>query len=301
MIYINIGFPKTSTTNLQSNFYPKLQGIEYFGRKHIGKNIRLFLDLNNFVENREKYSKEQYLKLISEFKEYCSDKNILVSNENWVVPYQVNNNTLKLEIVPYSIKLKNLIQFLNDTQIKYQIFFIKRDLEQSIQSLFVTLSERIEKLFGERYLDFNYFLEQINDRSENYRDLILLIDVYNLKKIQEIIPEDKITVFDYEDLKNNREKFVKDLSAYLKIKPNYHLIQELDIKTRISKKQDGKYFVEKKTILSKYILFIFPRCLIKYFQGFLKYGFIKRLFVSNKTIGEKEINLLNKIIKDHYF
>jgi len=73
MIIINLGFPKTSTTNLQINFYPYLNDINYFG-KHYKNNSKLFIDLNNFIENRKGFSNSELNNLIQNLKNYCNKK-----------------------------------------------------------------------------------------------------------------------------------------------------------------------------------------------------------------------------------
>ena len=70
MIYINLGFPKTSTTNLQRNFYPYLKGINYLGRIFSNKDKDIFYYINLFIENRKVFSDQEYSILISDFKKY---------------------------------------------------------------------------------------------------------------------------------------------------------------------------------------------------------------------------------------
>ena len=114
MIYINIGFPKTSSTNLQSNLYPILPGLRYLGRNyHIKKDKFnsidgvIFQELNNFVENRKKFSNEDYIRLIQDFKKNYSNEKILISNEILALnSLSKNNITNKMEIVSQFVKLK---------------------------------------------------------------------------------------------------------------------------------------------------------------------------------------------------
>ena len=52
-LFINFGLPKTSSTNLQSNFYPFIKNINYLGRVQgsgLQNNPILFKELNLFVE-----------------------------------------------------------------------------------------------------------------------------------------------------------------------------------------------------------------------------------------------------------
>ena len=144
------------------------------------------------------------------------------------------------------------------TSIKILKFFIvKRDYNRSIKSLFSTLSFRIGEIFGEEYLDFNFFIDQIRKKEDNYENLVLLVDVFNLKKIKEIIPPEKITIFNYRDILNNEKKFLGDLLNYLDIKNNVDLLNLLKINTRKSRMIDSNYVFYKKRKIFKVILKVY--------------------------------------------
>ncbi len=307
MIYINIGFPKTSSTNLQSNLYPILPGLRYLGRNyHIKKNKFnsidgvIFQELNNFVENRKKFSNEDYIRLIQDFKKNYSNEKILISNETWVIPYQKNNITNKMEIVSQFVKLKNLIKFLNDIDQDFKFFIVKRDYNRSIKSLFSTLSFRIGEIFGEEYLDFNFFIDQIRKKEDNYENLVLLVDVFNLKKIKEIIPPEKITIFNYRDILNNEKKFLGDLLNYLDIKNNVDLLNLLKINTRKSRMIDSNYVFYKKRKYLKLFLKFIPKNLKNLINNILPKPLYRFLFLQKTVIILDNEDKLNSIIKDLY-
>ena len=52
MIYINLGFPKTSSTNLQANFYPNIKNVNYIGRYIDKPNNEVFTKLIHYIEKR---------------------------------------------------------------------------------------------------------------------------------------------------------------------------------------------------------------------------------------------------------
>tara|TARA_Y100000817_G_scaffold297948_1_gene274697 strand:+ start:912 stop:1136 length:225 start_codon:yes stop_codon:yes gene_type:complete len=55
-LFINFGLPKTSSTNLQTNFYPFIKNVNYLGRMQgagLDGNPFLFKELNLFVEGGE--------------------------------------------------------------------------------------------------------------------------------------------------------------------------------------------------------------------------------------------------------
>lgn len=288
MIYINLGFPKTASTNLQANIYPNINDINYLGKNHKEKNLKLFNELNDFIENRRNFSNTDLESLIQNFKKYYYDnKKILISQETWIVSYQKNNLTSKMEIVNQEVKLKNLIFMLDKINIPYKFFFIQRDLKTSIRSHFVTLHDRIRLLFGEKFLSFDYFLDHINKKKSGYKDLLLLFDTYNLKKITKIIPKDKIQLFNYENILNNKEKFIYDLSNYLEIKINNNLINKLSIYTRVTQRnKENIYQFQKKNKLFDLLKTLMPKFLINKFKFLLEIKFIKFFLFKNIKVKE---------------
>ena len=64
-LYINLGFPKTSTTNLQKNFYPYLTGVNFLGKRsetdksYPKNNDLIFWNLSDYVENRFLFDKKK--------------------------------------------------------------------------------------------------------------------------------------------------------------------------------------------------------------------------------------------------
>ena len=116
MIYINLGFPKTSSTNIQKNFYPYIKGLNYIGRYYHKPNTRIFDQLNSYIENREEFTKNEFDNLNKSFCEILNKNNInLLSSENWVIPYQKNNFKNKIEIVSQFEKLERLKIFMDKT------------------------------------------------------------------------------------------------------------------------------------------------------------------------------------------
>ena len=114
MLFIHLGLPKTSSTNLQKNFFPNLKNIEYVGRNYTKENSKFFNELTTYIEFREKFNKKRLEKLKRIILIKCKNKKTLLSNENWIVPYQKNNKTNKIEIISQFRKLKRLKDLLDD-------------------------------------------------------------------------------------------------------------------------------------------------------------------------------------------
>lgn len=294
MLIINLGFPKTSTTNLQKNFYPKLKKINYLGRRY-DKESKLFKDLNAFVEKRKKFSKKEYKNLYKSLNKIIKNKRILISNENWITPFQKNYYTNKFEIVSQYEKLKNLNMLLKDAKINYKIFLIKRNKFESFQSIFVTLNKRIGEIFGEEYRSIDYYLYQLKKKNENYNNLKLIFDIYSISKIKKIFPKNKITIFNYKLITNNPMKFIKELSSYLGIRAQFNLISELKLQVNVTRKHNEKYFTLQKNFFGKFLKFIIPFFILKKFNFLLKYDLINRMVFKKQIFKKNKIK--NKLKK----
>ena len=301
MIIINLGFPKTSSTNLQTHFYPNLKNIKYFGRNYKEKDLKLFNELNDFIENRRKFLNSDLNNLIRNFKSYCKKhKKVLISHERWAMPFHKNLLTQRYEIVHQEIKLNNLLFILNKTNIPYKFFFIQRDLNDSITSLFVTHQDSILYLFGEKFLSFEFFLDYIDKKKINYKNLLSLLETYSLKKITKIIPKNKICLFNYEDLLNNKERFINDLSNYLEIDINYNLINKLSIYTNTSSRnKKGEYQIQSRNKLFNLLKFLIPNFLMVKLRFLLKNQFVRILIFKNIKV-KKDNNVLKKIINEYF-
>ena len=71
--------------------------------------------------------------------------------------------------------LKNLNKFFKDLNLDYKYFIVVRNRIDLTKSLFVTLQERIEKLFGSECLDFNYFVSKFLKKDSDYEKMKLFL------------------------------------------------------------------------------------------------------------------------------
>ena len=211
MIYINLGFPKTSSTNLQKNFYPNIQNINYIGRYYHKPNFKIYTELNNYIEKRVNFDQKKLIDLKENFKQICKNKINIISDERWLFPYRKIdvtkdigiNATKNIGIVSQFEKLDRLNKFFNDLNLDYKYFLIVRDKVASTKSLFATFSPYIGKLFGSECLDFNYFVSKFLNKDSDYEKIKLFFEVYNLKKIKQIISGQDLTLFEYDKIKDN--------------------------------------------------------------------------------------------------
>ena len=103
------------------------------------------------------FDQKRLTNLKKDFRKICTDKINMISYEGFVIPYKKNNITNNFEIISQFDMLKNLNKFFKDLNLDYKYFIVVRNRIDLTKSLFVTLQERIEKLFGSECLDLQLF------------------------------------------------------------------------------------------------------------------------------------------------
>ncbi len=301
MIYVNLGFPKTGSTMLQKNIYPFLKGISYLGKTwRRSENLSLFIEIDNFVQNKKEFSDSDLSRLINSFKEYCKyHEKILISQEEWLLPFTQNYLNNEISLVTQETKLRKLIFLLEKSNVPYKFFLIKRDLETMIKSSHATLHNTISKCWGENFVNFEYFLNYINSKKKNYKSLLSLMYTFNFKEITKIIPTNKITLFDYNQIKNNKKKFMNDLSNYLGLPINNDLEEKLAFQVRTTPTKNKLYKFEHKNFLFKTIKLIIPQNLLNKVKFMTKFKFVKFLFFKKILVNDRK-NILDEVIKEHF-
>ena len=280
MIFINLGLPKTSSTNLQQNFYPNIDQLNYLGKFYTKENSKQFKILSDFIEGKKTLDDNAYINLLNDFKkEIDKKKNILISEESWVVPYHKDIKTNKGYIVPQHEKLKRLKQFMQDLNAEPIYFIIKRNYIESLKSLFITLNEKICKIFGDDCGNFETFVKKYLNKDKDYEQIKLFFYVYDLKFLKGVF-SGKLHIFDYDDIVNDKDKFLKDLSNMFNFKIDRSLVSNLNIITRKTKVQDSEYY-----IIHEYEI-------LKFFKKIIPYSFHNKL-TSIKLI-KKITSLLRK-------
>ncbi len=282
MIYINLGFPKTSSTNLQKNFYPYIKNINYIGRYIEKPNSEVFAELVRYIGKYENFDQKRLTNLKENFKQICNNKINMISYEGFVVPYKKNNKTKNIEIVPQFEMLKNLNKFFKDLNLDYKFFIVVRNRIDSTKSLFVTLQERIEKLFGSECLDFNYFVSKFLNKDSDHEKIKLFFEVFSLKKIKQTLLNQDITLFEYDKIKENPKEFIKDFSSYLGVKIDENLIDNITTKTRVTQKEHGSYVLHQPKESFKILKRIVP-------------NFLKKRIVAFKIFKSLKLLLLRKV------
>ena len=299
-IFINLGLQKTSSTNLRKNFYPKIKEVFYLGRKYYEQK-ELFNKLNDYVEFRnENIVNDNYINgLKEEFIFFCenSERNILISNENWMMPYQKNNTSGKHEVITQWSKLDRLNKFMRGLDIEIKYFLIYRNPVEAIPSLYATIHHLITDIFGDKYRDFNFLLKKILKQDHQFNEIKLFFDVYNLSKIKEILSPNPVKIIDYKLIGENPKEFLNEISDFFNIKVNTFLVNNIGTRTRVSKKDGKNHVVDDRSDIYFFIKKIIPKFLIKILKRnqFL-INFLKKFDIDKKV--EIDENLLVKVLQD---
>lgn len=299
-VFINIGLPKTSSTNMQMNFYPYIKNVNYLGRKqgHGLDNTELFKEFNIYIEGGELaiFSKERLEKLKINFKKNLTKEINLISMENWAFPYQRNNQTNKIETVSQFEKFDRLNKFSKDIEADFNFFIIHRKPIDGIVSLFMTAQNRIEKIYGHEYLEFKKFLDKYEKKDNDYKKIKLFFDVYNLDKIKKAFFSSKLKIFKYEDINTNPKKFIEDFFKYLEIDTDLSLIENITRKTGVSPRKNGLYFVKKPNLLFILLKKLIPQLIKKRFEFLISFPFLNKILTNEVSISEEDKIRLKKLL-----
>ena len=300
-IFINLGLPKTSCTNLQTNFYPNIKEINYLGRWRSIKKTGLFAKLNDYVEFRnENIVNDNYINALKEeFILFCknSERNILISCEAWTIPYQKNHLSGKNEIISQWKKLDRLNKLMKGLDIEIKYFLIYRNPVEAIPSLYATIHHMITDIYGRKYGNFNFLLKKILKQDHKFNEIKLFFDVYNLPKIKEILSPNPVKIIDYKLIGENPKEFLNEISDFFNIKVNTFLVNNIGIRTRVSKRDGKNYVVGDRPDIYFFIKKIIPKFLIKILKRnqFL-INFLKKFNIDKKM--EIDENLLVKVLQD---
>jgi len=300
-IFINLGLPKTSSTNLQQNFYPNIKEVNYLGRHYPAKETGLFKKLDDYIENTNKnLFNDNYINdLKEEFTSFCkkSEKSILMSCETWMVPFQRIDASRKYKLVSQWTKLNKLSKFMKDLDIEIKYFLIYRNPIEAVPSFYASAYRVITNLFGRKYGDFNFVLKKILEEGHKTNEIKLFLDVYNLQKIKEMLSPKPLKVIDYKLINESPKEFLNEISDFFNVETNNSLVNNISIKIRVTQKDGNALLVGDRPNIYFYLKKIIPKFLIKILKknqfliNFLKkFNIIKRI--------EIDKNLLAKVLKN---
>ena len=103
---------------------------------------------------------------------------------------------------------------MQDLNVEPIYFIIKRNYIESLKSLFITLNEKICKIFGHDCGNFETFVKKYLNKDKDYEQIKLFFYVYDLKFLKEIF-SGKLHIFDYDDIVKDKDKFLKSFLNFL--------------------------------------------------------------------------------------
>lgn len=195
-IFIHPGFGRSATTYLQ-NIFEKHEEIQSIGRPYANKQKNLevieFLKDTNII-NQKKLN----LNFIQ------NKKTIILSDEN------LGNRIFRNQ---------QMILKLKHTFSNAKIFFTIRNQYKIIQSVYSSVGrilKNVPKSFSGKTIDFDewfeFSLENLDESFIGYSDFYTTIKIF-----EKVFKKKNIKVFLYEDLIENNDLFLNNLSNYLKI------------------------------------------------------------------------------------
>jgi len=215
-IFIHIGYPKTATTTLQNYMFPNHCGLVYL--REDSKNLPFFHDMvfsrENYVKNNiEYYKKELGNRLKNDRTKYIYSEESLTS---FGMYFRFNPSPYVWTIEPNSIARKLKIIFKDSGVFeKQKIIITIREQKSIIKSMYAQVYNMVFK----RFRQTNTFEKFLKYSFENKDQFILDTIDYDsvIKTYEELFGKENICVLVYEDLKQNKNSFVKKLTDFMGI------------------------------------------------------------------------------------
>jgi len=222
-----------------------------------------------------------------------SNKCNILSNENFLQRFFYR----KMEYDFFKGFLR-LITLFNKTNIDLNFFLLIRNHSDIIPSFYYQnlINIKLEEVSLTANEIIKYFRTGMNNNTETSK---ILFDNFNYGKLYNYLSShlkpNKIKFFLYEDLQNNKERFLHDLSNYL----------EIGISETIKLLYDSKENVTADKLYYKGLCYLIYRNLKQpkhLFNNFFRKlnSFVKFLSVEGKNKGYKNIKKNSQLIKKYY-
>lgn len=201
MIYIHVGFPKTATTFLQKKIFRKLPGFLYLGREYSpGEKMWIDPEFKHLIWSlcrieEVNFDADYYRKVFLPFFENAEseDKQLLISDEKL---------TLSTICASRRVIAERLRRLFYDKDVKI-IFTIRNQIDASISLYIYTNAIVPFPLWVKNKL------KEENFASPNPLHTFLYYEV--IKVYEELFGKENIRILLHEDLKKNKELFIKQL------------------------------------------------------------------------------------------
>ena len=325
-IYIHIGYPRTGTTTLRECLFPihselidiSIDMMNYFFQ---GQNYDYIHNNNIIIASRENAFKrdiEIHKKNLLQILENKNDKNKYIYSEDILITSSmISINTPKpfvYSVEPNSIARKLKFLFL-DTKIfnKIKIIITIRRQDELLKSFYAELYWLFKSIRETNTFDKFFKYALIENKDNFIADSLFYYDI--IKNYENLFGKENIKIFVFEELKFEKEFFLKKLSAFMDIDCKETLDVIGNNKKNLRSSIDGEYilkinlideflnfirkFYKKKSIFNEFPIIYKFRKHIKNFTNF-KTGIIKDLTQEQKKIIFELYSTSNKLLSDSY-
>jgi len=277
--FVHIGFPKSASTFLQKRIFSKNDHINYI------KDPKFY----EYLYAKKKVSKKIRKKFINNFikKKFSISKINIVSAEIFVMPNDCLFTHPKDNDWKRILQNKEVMQNLKSLPIDYEIIMIIRNQRSWLISWY---QERVKRLETK---SFKSWLE-----SNEIKNTLKVIDFYETIKLwKKFFIKRKISIIPFELLKNDSDKFIKEMSKILGVEININ--DKSSVKSGMSKR--AIIFKRKINILGGILVTFFgKRSLIYLYFSMINKKIIGLDFLLSKIFKGKVYYPLNSKLASHY-
>ena len=224
-VFFHIGYPRTGSTFIQQNFFEKYNKINYLGPKRYDPSLNLYLTdkkMNeiNLLDINNDMNLNNSNKLFGDLK--LSEEKINVISSEKFLSFEIN-------YLHNLFKIKELLK-LQNKNINFKVFFVIRNQFEIMESYYYRAYAVISKKF--KVKNFKELTELPKSNLFNNSQEEKFFNNYRYEKtfkdLNTHFHKRDISVLLYEDLNNNKVKFLKQLALIFNIDP-INLIQFLNV------------------------------------------------------------------------
>jgi hypothetical protein len=213
-IFIHVGYPKTGTTTLQKHFFPKIEEIQYLGKRYRGKEPFLFEQsvINTLIFN--KFDTIHFDAIQAVFDEVIYGNCSILSEESILFNSLRTSRIGYSDITPLPSEIaKNFREAFHEEKFDVNIIFSIRKQDEMVTSLYAQSYTHYYAKY-KAYDTFEKFLSLfLNQQTHPFR---YALD-YNavIGEFQALFGKKNIHVMVFEKLQKKPEQFYQNLCQIL--------------------------------------------------------------------------------------